>query len=43
MENNKVIGTGWLPTGDVIETANIGMEQAFEGTGYKLKMSMVLV
>ena len=37
MENNKVIGTGWLPTGDVIETANTGMEQAFEGTGYKLE------
>jgi putative methanogenesis marker protein 15 len=36
MENNKIIGTGWLPTGDVIETANTGMEQAFEGTGYKL-------
>jgi len=37
MENNKIIGTGWLPTGDVIETANTGMEQAFEGTGYKLE------
>jgi putative methanogenesis marker protein 15 len=36
MENNKIIGTGWLPTGDVIETANTGMDQAFEGTGYKL-------
>lgn len=36
MENNKIIGTGWLPTGDVIETANTGMEQAFEGTGYKI-------
>ena len=37
MENNKIIGTGWLPTGDVIETANTGMDQAFEGTGYKLE------
>lgn len=37
MENNKVIGTGWLPTADVIETANIGMEQAFKDTGYKLE------
>ena len=36
MENNNIIGTGWLPTGDVIETANTGMDQAFEGTGYKL-------
>lgn len=36
MENNKIIGTGWLPTGNVIETANTGMAQAFEGTGYKL-------
>jgi putative methanogenesis marker protein 15 len=37
MEKNKVIGTGWLPTADVIETANIGMEQAFKDTGYKLE------
>jgi putative methanogenesis marker protein 15 len=37
MENNSVIGTGWLPTADVIETANIGMEQAFKDTDYKLE------
>jgi putative methanogenesis marker protein 15 len=36
MENNKIMGTGWLPTTDVIASANEGMEQAFEGTGYKL-------
>jgi putative methanogenesis marker protein 15 len=37
MENNRVIGTGWLPTADVIETANTGMEQAFKDTDYKLE------
>ncbi len=37
MEDNKIIGTGWLPTADVIETANISMEQAFKDTGYKLE------
>ncbi len=35
MENNKIIGTGWLPTTDVIENANDGMKSALEGTGYK--------
>ena len=35
MENNKIIGTGWLPTTDVIDNANVGMETALEGTGYK--------
>jgi putative methanogenesis marker protein 15 len=34
MENNKIIGTGWLPTTDVIENANDGMKSALEGTGY---------
>ncbi|MBI5681048.1 MAG: methanogenesis marker 15 protein [Methanobacterium sp.] len=36
MENNKIIGTGWLPTTDVIGSAEEGMKSAFEGTGYKL-------
>ena len=36
MENNKIIGTGWLPTTDVIQSAENGMQSAFEGTGYKL-------
>ena len=36
MENNKIIGTGWLPTTDVIQSAKDGMDSAFEGTGYKL-------
>lgn len=36
MENNSVIGTGWLPTTDVMECANDGIAQAMEGTGYKL-------
>ncbi|MGF7118005.1 methanogenesis marker 15 protein [Methanobacterium oryzae] len=36
MENNKIIGTGWLPTTDVIKSAEDGMASAFEGTGYKL-------
>ncbi len=36
MENDNILGTGWLPTTDVIGSANGGMEQAFEGTGYKL-------
>jgi len=35
MENDKIIGTGWLPTTDVIGSAQEGMAQAFEGTGYK--------
>ncbi len=36
MENNKIIGTGWLPTTDVIQSAENGMKSAFEGTGYTL-------
>jgi putative methanogenesis marker protein 15 len=36
MENNKILGTGWLPTTDVIQSAQEGMNSAFEGTGYKL-------
>jgi putative methanogenesis marker protein 15 len=35
MENNQIIGTGWLPTTDVIENANEGMKSALNGTGYK--------
>jgi putative methanogenesis marker protein 15 len=36
MEKNNVIGTGWLPTTDVIACTNDGISQAMEGTGYKL-------
>ena len=36
MENNKVIGTGWLPTTDVIESATNGINEAMEGTGYTM-------
>jgi putative methanogenesis marker protein 15 len=36
MEKNKVIGTGWLPTTDVIQSALNGIDQAMEGTGYKM-------
>lgn len=35
MENNKIIGAEWLPTTDVIETANERIEAALKGTGYK--------
>jgi putative methanogenesis marker protein 15 len=35
MENNKIIGTAWLTTTDVIENAKDGMNAALEGTGYK--------
>lgn len=36
MENNKVIGTGWVPTTDVIACTQDAMDQAFDGIGYKL-------
>ena len=36
MENDKILGTGWVPTTDVIASANEAMEQAFEGSEYKL-------
>ena len=36
MENNSVLGTGWLPTMDVVETALEGTRQACEGTGYTI-------
>jgi len=35
MENDKILGTGWVPTTDVIASANEAMEQAFEGNEYK--------
>ncbi len=37
MENNHIIGTGWLPTTDVIATAQEGIEQAFQDTEYKME------
>ncbi|MDO9044156.1 MAG: methanogenesis marker 15 protein [Methanobacteriaceae archaeon] len=36
MENNEVIGTGWLPTTDVVGCTNDGIAQAMEGTGYSM-------
>ncbi|MDO9627271.1 MAG: methanogenesis marker 15 protein [Methanobacteriaceae archaeon] len=36
MEKNKVIGTGWLPTTDVIGCTNDGIAEAMEGTGYTM-------
>lgn len=35
MENNKIIGTGWLPTTDVIENAKEGIKSALEDTEYR--------
>ncbi len=35
MENDSVIGTGWVKTGNVIECANDAIEEALAGTGYK--------
>jgi putative methanogenesis marker protein 15 len=37
MENNNIIGTGWLPTTDVIGCTKEGMDMAFQDTGYKLE------
>ena len=34
MENNKVIGTGWNPTKDIMESVYKGTEQAFAETDY---------
>lgn len=36
MENNKVIGTGWTATKDIMESVHKAADDAFEGTGYKL-------
>ena len=36
MENDEIIGTGWVKTGDIIGCANDGIKQAFENTEYKL-------
>jgi len=37
MDSNKIVGTGWLPTTDVIGSAKEGMDIAFQDTGYKLE------
>jgi putative methanogenesis marker protein 15 len=37
MENNKIIGTGWLPTTDVIISAEDGIKSALENTEYRLQ------
>ncbi|OWT33454.1 hypothetical protein BGI41_02360 [Methanobrevibacter sp. 87.7] len=34
MENNKVIGTGWTATKDIMESVNIAAADAFGETGY---------
>ncbi|MGC9516602.1 MAG: methanogenesis marker 15 protein [Methanomicrobiales archaeon] len=36
MENNKIIGTGWLPTTDVIASAQEGIDSALENNEYKM-------
>jgi len=36
MENNKIIGTGWVPTTDVVACSQDAMNQAFADTGYKV-------
>jgi len=36
MENNKILGTGWVPTIDVIKSAQEGMDLAFSDTEYRL-------
>lgn len=37
MEKNKIIGTGWLPTTDVIASAEEGIKSALENTEYHQK------
>lgn len=37
MENNEIIGTGWIPTTDVINSAEEGMKEAFKETDYKIE------
>ncbi|PAV07419.1 methanogenesis marker 15 protein [Methanosphaera cuniculi] len=34
MENNEVIGTGWVQTGDILGCANDAIQEALAGTGY---------
>lgn len=36
MENNGVVGTGWVPTMDIMESAMKASDLAFEGTGYTI-------
>jgi putative methanogenesis marker protein 15 len=36
MENNKIIGTGWTSTKDIMGSVDIGAKDAFEGTGYSM-------
>jgi len=35
MRDNKIIGTGWLPTTDVLESANVAIQQALDMAGVK--------
>ncbi|MDD3455099.1 MAG: BadF/BadG/BcrA/BcrD ATPase family protein, partial [Methanobacteriales archaeon] len=36
MEDNEIIGTGWIPTTDVISSAEEGIKEAFKETDYKI-------
>lgn len=36
MENNKVMGTGWTATKDIMGSVDIAADEAFEGTGYTM-------
>ncbi|MDR2623289.1 MAG: methanogenesis marker 15 protein [Methanobrevibacter sp.] len=36
MESNKVIGTGWTATKDIMGSVEIGAKEAFEGTTYSM-------
>jgi len=37
MENNKIIGKDWTPSGDVVQTANAVLENAMREAGVELK------
>lgn len=37
MEDNEVIGTGWVPTTDVIESAEKAVDMALKDAGYTMK------
>ncbi|MGZ7067323.1 MAG: BadF/BadG/BcrA/BcrD ATPase family protein, partial [Methanobacterium sp.] len=37
MENDKILGKGWVPTTDVIGCTKEGIDLAFADTGYKLE------
>lgn len=37
MENDRIIGSGWVPTTDVIESAQEGMDEAMADTDYRME------